>query len=251
MSIDGGYQKRPQVRGGRRGVLGRRRYYRPQEEYPRREPWYNDNFYEDYGDNPNVGQAYHGGYSGNQQGNKAFDKSKSVVTKSQASTYKSWPKKEDTPKVAFKDHSKPKVEEKGRLITNPTRCFKCNGVGHIVINCPTKRTLVFGEDLNGWIEKSNDDFQEGEDLRTNLFKGGVDDMNRTNQSPLDLKLGLITRAQRKKLKLQEDNGMNNYMEDVLKDKIEEFDSQGKLPICSQCVQLSRSNQGNNLGCKVV
>ncbi|KAI5682199.1 hypothetical protein M9H77_03427 [Catharanthus roseus] len=54
--------------------------------------------------------------------------SMSVVLKPQASTYKSWSKKEDTPKVAFKDHSKPKMEEKGRLITNPTRCFKCNVV---------------------------------------------------------------------------------------------------------------------------
>ncbi|KAI5672283.1 hypothetical protein M9H77_12647 [Catharanthus roseus] len=78
-----------------------------------------------------------------------------------ASTYKRWPKKEDTPKVAFKDHSKPKVEEKGKLITNLTRCFKCNGVGYMAINFPTKRTLVFSEDLNGWIEKSEDDCQEG------------------------------------------------------------------------------------------
>ncbi|KAI5653658.1 hypothetical protein M9H77_30845 [Catharanthus roseus] len=83
-----------------------------------------------------------------------------VVPKSQASTYKSWPKKEDKPKMAFKDHSKPKVEEKGRLITNPTRCFKCNRVGHIAINCPTKRTFVFSEDLNGWIEKNDDDCKE-------------------------------------------------------------------------------------------
>ncbi|KAI5676583.1 hypothetical protein M9H77_07533 [Catharanthus roseus] len=67
--------------------------------------------------------------------------SRSVLPKPQASTYKNWPKKEDTPKVAFKDHSKPKVEGKGRLITNPTRCFKCNGVGHIAINHPTKGTL--------------------------------------------------------------------------------------------------------------
>ncbi|KAI5653339.1 hypothetical protein M9H77_30526 [Catharanthus roseus] len=44
-----------------------------------------------------------------------------MVPKPQASTYKSWLKKEDTPKMAFKNHSKPKVEEKGRLITNPTR----------------------------------------------------------------------------------------------------------------------------------
>ncbi|KAI5673469.1 hypothetical protein M9H77_13833 [Catharanthus roseus] len=48
------------------------------------------------------------------------------MPKPQAFIYKSWPKKEDTPKVAFKDHSKPKVEEKGMLITNLTGCFKCN-----------------------------------------------------------------------------------------------------------------------------
>ncbi|KAI5677875.1 hypothetical protein M9H77_08825 [Catharanthus roseus] len=54
----------------------------------------------------------------------------------------------------------PKVEEKGRLITNPTRCFKCNGLGHKAINCPTKRTLIFREDLNGWIEKNGEDCLE-------------------------------------------------------------------------------------------
>ncbi|KAI5676159.1 hypothetical protein M9H77_07109 [Catharanthus roseus] len=47
------------------------------------------------------------------------------------------------------------------LISNSTRCFMCIGMSHIAINCPTKRTLVFSEDLNGWIKKSNDDFQEG------------------------------------------------------------------------------------------
>ncbi|KAI5652243.1 hypothetical protein M9H77_29430 [Catharanthus roseus] len=80
---------------------------------------------------------------------------------------------EDTPKVAFKYHSKPKVEEKGKLITIPTRCFKCN-VGHIAINCLTKRTLVFTEDLNGWIENSEDDFQEGivdKDQSSEGFRG--------------------------------------------------------------------------------
>ncbi|KAI5677066.1 hypothetical protein M9H77_08016 [Catharanthus roseus] len=40
------------------------------------------------------------------------------------------------------------------------KVLKYNGVGHIAINCPTKRTLVFREDLNGWIEKDEDDFQE-------------------------------------------------------------------------------------------
>ncbi|KAI5664032.1 hypothetical protein M9H77_23355 [Catharanthus roseus] len=85
--------------------------------------------------------------------------SRSVVPKPQESTYKDWPKKDKTHKVVFKDNSRPKVEEKSRLITNPTRCFKCNGWGHIAINCPTKRALVFCEDLNGWIKKDEDDCQ--------------------------------------------------------------------------------------------
>ncbi|KAI5667718.1 hypothetical protein M9H77_17571 [Catharanthus roseus] len=96
----------------------------------------------------------------NLQWDKALDKIKWKMSSFKASIYKSWPKKESTPKVAFRDHPKPKVKKKGRLITNQTRCFKCNGMGHIAINHPTKRTLVLSEDLNGWIEKSNDDFQE-------------------------------------------------------------------------------------------
>ncbi|KAI5664013.1 hypothetical protein M9H77_23336 [Catharanthus roseus] len=70
------YQERPQHKGGRRGGLGGRGYHRPQEEYPRQEAWHDDNFYEDDGDNPNIGQAYHDGYYGNQQGDKALDKIK-------------------------------------------------------------------------------------------------------------------------------------------------------------------------------
>ncbi|KAI5653323.1 hypothetical protein M9H77_30510 [Catharanthus roseus] len=31
---------------------------------------------------------------------------------------------------------------------------------HIAIDCPMKRTFVFSEELNGWIEKSDDDCQE-------------------------------------------------------------------------------------------
>ncbi|KAI5681987.1 hypothetical protein M9H77_03215 [Catharanthus roseus] len=72
---EGGYQGRPQVRGGRRGGLGGRGYHRPQE-FPRHEASHEDNLYEDYGDNPNIGQAYHGGYYGNQQEDKALDKIK-------------------------------------------------------------------------------------------------------------------------------------------------------------------------------
>ncbi|KAI5681985.1 hypothetical protein M9H77_03213 [Catharanthus roseus] len=73
---EGGYQGRAKVRGGRRGGVGGRGYHRPQEQFPRHEAWHEDNLYEDDGDNPNVGQAYHGGYYGNQQEDKALDKIK-------------------------------------------------------------------------------------------------------------------------------------------------------------------------------
>ncbi|KAI5664191.1 hypothetical protein M9H77_23514 [Catharanthus roseus] len=88
---------------------------------------------------------------------------------------------------------------------------------------------------------------QGRFMTYNRDRKGLNDMNRTSQLPLDLKLEPITRAQRKKLKLQEDNEMNAYKEDSLKSKIEEFDGQGKPSDCLQCVQLSRSNQGNNMG----
>ncbi|KAI5652956.1 hypothetical protein M9H77_30143 [Catharanthus roseus] len=191
---EGGYQGRKYIRGGRRRGLGGIGYNRPQEEFPRHEAWRENNLFKDYGENPNVAQAYYGGYYVGQQGDKALDKikwkvpsikvqklypyttyedmchletkienkrkrigfsktnlhsSRSVVPKPQASTYKSWAKKDETPDMAFKHNSKLKVEEKSRLITNPTRCFKCNGMRHIAMNCPTKRTLVFNEVLNG------------------------------------------------------------------------------------------------------
>ncbi|KAI5648874.1 hypothetical protein M9H77_34879 [Catharanthus roseus] len=75
--------------------------------------------------------------------------SRNMVSKAQASTFKCLPKKQEAPNVAFKDNSKPKVEEKDRLITNPIRCIKCNGLGHIANNYPTKRTLIFREDWHG------------------------------------------------------------------------------------------------------
>ncbi|KAI5676262.1 hypothetical protein M9H77_07212 [Catharanthus roseus] len=108
--------RRSQVRGGRRGGLGGRRYYRPQEEYPRHEASHNDKFYENYRDNPNVFQAYNGGYYGNQQGDKALDK---IIV------------------------------------------LQVQWCGAYCYKYPTKRTLASSEDLNGWMEKSDDDCQEG------------------------------------------------------------------------------------------
>ncbi|KAI5676196.1 hypothetical protein M9H77_07146 [Catharanthus roseus] len=71
-----GFQGRPQARGGRRGGQGGRGYYRPHEEVPRHEAWHHDNLFDDFGEDPNIFQAYHGGYYGNQQGDKALDKIK-------------------------------------------------------------------------------------------------------------------------------------------------------------------------------
>ncbi|KAI5677784.1 hypothetical protein M9H77_08734 [Catharanthus roseus] len=57
----------------------------------------------------------------------------------------------------------------------------------------------------------------------------------------------MTRAQRKKLKLHEDNDMIAYKEETLKRKIEEFEGQRKLPklfkICSIVKEQSREQFG--------
>ncbi|KAI5676009.1 hypothetical protein M9H77_06959 [Catharanthus roseus] len=91
----------------------------------------------------------------------------------------------------------------------------------------------------------------GDDSRMNLFIAKADDMNRTSQSPLDLKFCPITRAQRKKLKLQEDNDMIAYIEDAFKSKIKEFDGQGKPPklftMCSIFKEQSRKKHGVKIG----
>ncbi|KAI5658091.1 hypothetical protein M9H77_26884 [Catharanthus roseus] len=52
------------------------------------------------------------------------------------------------------------MEERGKIISNPPKCFKYNGVGHYASSCPTKRALIFREDLNGWIEKEKDESNE-------------------------------------------------------------------------------------------
>ncbi|KAI5667865.1 hypothetical protein M9H77_17719 [Catharanthus roseus] len=64
--------------------------------------------------------------------------SRGIATKPQVSTYKGCPKKNDTPTAPFKDNPKPKI----------------------AIKCPTKRILIFCEDLNGWIEKDQEDCLE-------------------------------------------------------------------------------------------
>ncbi|KAI5653791.1 hypothetical protein M9H77_30978 [Catharanthus roseus] len=138
------------------------------------------------------------------------------------------------------------VEEKGRLITIPTRCFKYNGVGYIVVDCPAKRTLVFNEDLNSWIEKSDNDCLASDDLRTNVLKPLADDVNRTSKSPLEAKRGPITRAQRRKLKALEDNSMVAYLEEAFKNKLEEFEGQERVSKLFSKRSISKNQTGSTL-----
>ncbi|KAI5650237.1 hypothetical protein M9H77_36242 [Catharanthus roseus] len=69
-------------------------------------------------------------------------------------------------------------------------------------------------------------------------------MNRTSQSPLDLKLGSITSAQMKKLKLQEAHSMISYMEEALKRKIEELPK--LFTMCSVVNEQSREQIGSRV-----
>ncbi|KAI5653940.1 hypothetical protein M9H77_31127 [Catharanthus roseus] len=72
----GGFQVTPQAIAGRRGGQSGRGYYRPHEEVPRHEAWREDNLFENFGEDPYVGQAYYIGYYGTQQGDKALHKIK-------------------------------------------------------------------------------------------------------------------------------------------------------------------------------
>ncbi|KAI5667323.1 hypothetical protein M9H77_17176 [Catharanthus roseus] len=141
-----GYQGRQPTRGGRRGGLGGRAYHRPQEEVFGHEARHEYNLdianqlelypYTIYDDMCHLATKIE-----NQRKRIGFSKtnlssSRNVLPKPQASTYKSWPKKDDIPKVSFKDkdNSKLKVEEKGRLITNLTSFQNTEGAS-IPIAC--------------------------------------------------------------------------------------------------------------------
>ncbi|KAI5650217.1 hypothetical protein M9H77_36222 [Catharanthus roseus] len=67
-----------------------------------------------------------------------------ATTKPPTSNFKPWPKKEEAPRGTFQSPTKPKMEERG----------------HYASSCPTKRALIFREDLNGWIEKEEDESNE-------------------------------------------------------------------------------------------
>ncbi|KAI5653347.1 hypothetical protein M9H77_30534 [Catharanthus roseus] len=71
-----GFQGRPQAIGVRREGQGGRRYYRPHEEVPRQEPCLEDDLFEDFEEDPNIGKINHGGYYSNQQEDRTLDKIK-------------------------------------------------------------------------------------------------------------------------------------------------------------------------------
>ncbi|KAI5664501.1 hypothetical protein M9H77_23824 [Catharanthus roseus] len=75
-SISSGNHGRHKLEVEERGGQEGRGYYTPHEKVPGNEAWHEDNLFEDFGEDPNVGQAYHGGYYGNQQEDKALDKIK-------------------------------------------------------------------------------------------------------------------------------------------------------------------------------
>ncbi|KAI5652886.1 hypothetical protein M9H77_30073 [Catharanthus roseus] len=122
------------------------------EEIPRHEAYHEDNLFDDYVENPNVGQEYFGGYFRGQQADKALDqiewKVPSFKGESDLNVFLDWEcpvenlfMKHERPKMVVKDNPKPKVEQKA-------------------INYPTKRTLILREDLNGWIKKDDEESLE-------------------------------------------------------------------------------------------
>ncbi|KAI5667876.1 hypothetical protein M9H77_17729 [Catharanthus roseus] len=83
-----------------------------------------------------------------------------------------------------------------------------------------KESLIFREDLNGWIEKEEDESGEYvEDLRTNNFQEGEDDVNRLDMQEHQ---GVVTRAKAKQLKSHKDQieqekfqGLNFNVQDFM------------------------------------
>ncbi|KAI5653956.1 hypothetical protein M9H77_31143 [Catharanthus roseus] len=74
-----------------------------------------------------------------------------TTTKPPTSNFKPWLNKEEAPRSTFQPPTKPKMEERGKIISNPPKYCKYNGVGHHASSCPTKRALTFREDLK-WLD---------------------------------------------------------------------------------------------------
>ncbi|KAI5649969.1 hypothetical protein M9H77_35974 [Catharanthus roseus] len=118
-----------------------------------------------------------------------------ATTKSPTSNFKLWPKEEEAPRGTLQPPTKPKMEERRRIISNPPKCFECNSVGHYASSCLTKRALIFREDLNGWIEKEEDESgkcvegeENGEDDEHGHSLPKVPAINLGNSSPLTIRI---------------------------------------------------------------
>ncbi|KAI5663703.1 hypothetical protein M9H77_23026 [Catharanthus roseus] len=74
----------------------------------------------------------------------SFPNQRQVATKPPTFNFKPCPKKEEAPRGTFQSPTKPKMEERG----------------HYASSFPTKRALIFREDLNGWIEQEEDESSE-------------------------------------------------------------------------------------------
>lgn len=74
-------------------------------------------------------------------------------------------------------------------------------------------------------------------------------MNRMSPSPMVAKLAPMTRAERKKLKLQENNDMLVYMMEALRRKFDELEDRGKnLKLFTMCVKdQSKKQIGEEIG----
>ncbi|KAI5664034.1 hypothetical protein M9H77_23357 [Catharanthus roseus] len=68
-----------------------------------------------------------------------------------------------------------------------------------------------------------------------------------SQSPIEFKLGSITRAQRKKLKIHEDNDMVAYIEEALKIKLEGFEGQEKASKLFSMCSISKDHSRESIG----
>ncbi|KAI5675893.1 hypothetical protein M9H77_06843 [Catharanthus roseus] len=80
---------------------------------------------------------------------------------------------------------------------------------------------------NTFIVCDSSPFDVEEVSRMNLFKGRGDDMNWMSPSFKEMKLGLMTRSQMKKVQLQEDNDILICIMEALKNKDGEFEGHRK------------------------
>ncbi|KAI5650412.1 hypothetical protein M9H77_36417 [Catharanthus roseus] len=120
----------PHPYGGRRGGFGGRGMSRHFEEVPRPQARDGEPLYDDHG---------HIEYQRKRSRMmlSSFPNQRQVAkTKPPTSNFKPWPKKEEAPRGTFQPPTKPKMEERGKIISNPPKCFKCNGVGHHASSWP-------------------------------------------------------------------------------------------------------------------